>query len=625
MDNLNHPFNILFRFLCTILIAMSLFGQVSSIYEVKAHVSPMNEQSTRSTSENFGTHNNSNLISTILDLINSDGKRNYLTDFSILDLNIFKTDYAETVISGSSITYEIIVNNPGVNPNVAAFTDPGGYDADGAILKDPAIAGLSVTGVNCKVPVSSTAVCPTTKNTVADLQGNGIIIPTFPSGSSLVFTLTAIVTATGGTIENVATITAPEMAIEINPQDNTSTDIDDVTPPPNADLSITKSDGSTTVLTNGVVIYSIVVANSGPGAANGAVLTDPAVPGLSVMSVSCGSATNGAVCPTSGNSVAELQGDGIIIPTLPNGGSLTFTVNAIVTANKGTVSNTATITPPAGTTDPTPANTSSVDTDTVIPEYSVFVPMVLFEGSDIHRWAVSFGYEDLPTSKGKNDYDYNDWVVNVHGTNQYTSASSGLLKQMVFTFSPRARGAAYNHTFQMSFPANTFGSSGTAVVTLYDKNHAVLDVQTLPFTANAENLFTIFPKTNEAIPGVNENTVEDKAHVTVQRYAELSITFTTPFAFSSKDDALTQPHGEALFFDPILKVLNTGEEIHQKDIRLLSVPANNWLWPEETLRIDRAYPMVLYKAGNPPAFIFPELWWTNYNHCVYDGKKCSGQ
>jgi len=52
---------------------------------------------------------------------------------------------------------------------------------------------------------------------------------------------------------------------------------------------------------------------------------------------------------------------------LLNGGTVTFTVNATVAGNAtGSIVNTATISVPAGVTDPTPGNNSSTDTDTVV-------------------------------------------------------------------------------------------------------------------------------------------------------------------------------------------------------------------------------------------------------------------
>src|SRR5207248_8414962 len=81
------------------------------------------------------------------------------------------------------------------------------------------------------------------------------------------------------------------------------------------------------------------------------------VANFTATSVSCGSASGGAVCP-GGPTIAALQGAGIAIPTLPSGGSLAFTVSGTAAAS-GSVANTATITPPAGVIDNNNANNSS--------------------------------------------------------------------------------------------------------------------------------------------------------------------------------------------------------------------------------------------------------------------------
>jgi len=135
-----------------------------------------------------------------------------------------------------------------------------------------------------------------------------------------------------------------------------------------ADLAITKTDNVTAVNAGGTTTYTIVVTNNGPSAADGAIFTDLAVTGLSATGVTCGSASGGAVCPSAGaTTVALMQGAGIVIPTLPSGGMLTFTMTATVTANSGTVTNVATITAPAGTTDPNTANNTDDDADPVTP------------------------------------------------------------------------------------------------------------------------------------------------------------------------------------------------------------------------------------------------------------------
>jgi len=77
----------------------------------------------------------------------------------------------------------------------------------------------------------------------------------------------------------------------------------------------------------------LTVTNYGPSAANGAVLTDPATPGLSCLSVICSTSNPAGNCPAAGSTtVANLQGSGIPLGTLPNPVTLTFTLSCSVTA-----------------------------------------------------------------------------------------------------------------------------------------------------------------------------------------------------------------------------------------------------------------------------------------------------
>ncbi|THF86439.1 DUF11 domain-containing protein [Deinococcus sp. KSM4-11] len=141
-----------------------------------------------------------------------------------------------------------------------------------------------------------------------------------------------------------------------------------VTLPTVADLTLTKTDGVTSVNAGGTTTYTITLTNAGPGSANGTVLTDPAVTGLSKTGVSC-AATGGAACPAL--TPAGLE-SGVTIASLPSGGSITLTVTAGVTATTGSVSNSVTATLPAGTVDVTPTGTVT-DTDTVTPVTDVAI------------------------------------------------------------------------------------------------------------------------------------------------------------------------------------------------------------------------------------------------------------
>lgn len=131
------------------------------------------------------------------------------------------------------------------------------------------------------------------------------------------------------------------------------------------DLSITKSDGNTTVTTNQVVAYSITVTNAGPYPANYSVVADPAQPGVQKLSVTC-SAIGGppsAVCPP-GLTTSTFQA-GVTINTFPPGTALLFTLNAQITPTVGPVTNVATITPAIDTTDTDSSNNRATDTNAI--------------------------------------------------------------------------------------------------------------------------------------------------------------------------------------------------------------------------------------------------------------------
>lgn len=125
-----------------------------------------------------------------------------------------------------------------------------------------------------------------------------------------------------------------------------------------ADLSVTKTDGVTVVDAGGSTTYTITVANAGPAAASGARVIDDFPATLDCDWVCSG--TGGAVCPASGS-------DGIDrLVDLPAGSAATFVADcAVAEFAAGTISNTATVTAPAGVPDPNPANDSATDVDAV--------------------------------------------------------------------------------------------------------------------------------------------------------------------------------------------------------------------------------------------------------------------
>jgi uncharacterized repeat protein (TIGR01451 family) len=107
--------------------------------------------------------------------------------------------------------------------------------------------------------------------------------------------------------------------------------------------AITKTDGRASITPGVPTTYTITITNTTGVALSGAVFSDPAVANLNVSSVTC-TAAGGATCPT-GFTVAQMQGGGITIPSMPVGSVVTFNVTATVSGNaSSTISNTALVT-----------------------------------------------------------------------------------------------------------------------------------------------------------------------------------------------------------------------------------------------------------------------------------------
>jgi hypothetical protein len=114
--------------------------------------------------------------------------------------------------------------------------------------------------------------------------------------------------------------------------------------------SITKSDGVSIATPGNPTTYSIAIANDtgillSSAGGNPAVFRDPAVANLTASSVTC-SASGGAICPVAPTVAAMQSAGGIAIPSLPDGGAVTFSVTAAVnggTAAGATITNSASV------------------------------------------------------------------------------------------------------------------------------------------------------------------------------------------------------------------------------------------------------------------------------------------
>ncbi|MBD8526479.1 DUF11 domain-containing protein [Pseudomarimonas arenosa] len=127
-----------------------------------------------------------------------------------------------------------------------------------------------------------------------------------------------------------------------------------------ADLSITKTDGVTSVTAGGTVTYTIVGSNAGPSAVTGATVADTFPAQLSGCTWTCAPSGGTAACTASGSGNIN---DAAV--NLAMGESVTYTATCNV--NQGTAGasliNTATIS--SAVTDPDAMNNSATDTDSI--------------------------------------------------------------------------------------------------------------------------------------------------------------------------------------------------------------------------------------------------------------------
>ena len=268
-----------------------------------------------------------------------------LNSAPVADLAITNSDAVSSVIAGGTTTYTIRVTNNGPN------------SATGAILTDAAVTGLSKTGILCSATPGQCVTPPS----VAQLEAGTFALPALANGQFYEISVATNVTAISGSVTNTAKVAAPVGTVD--PSFNNSVgDTDTVTPA--ADLSITNSDAAGNVNAAGTTTYKVRVTNGGPNSVTGAILTDAAATGLGKTSVLCSATPGQCVSPPT---VAQLEAGAFALPALTSGQFYEIDVATNVTALSGTVTNTATVAAPGGTTDPTPGNNNAGDTDTVTP------------------------------------------------------------------------------------------------------------------------------------------------------------------------------------------------------------------------------------------------------------------
>lgn len=130
-----------------------------------------------------------------------------------------------------------------------------------------------------------------------------------------------------------------------------------------ADLSVTKT-ATGMFTTSGIVTYTIVVTNLGPGLATSVVVTDELPAGTTLIS---SSSTQGTC---SGTSTVTCN-----LGTLAAGNDATITLEVQLPSTPGPISNTATVT--LAEPDTNPDNNAGTSANAVVPPIPTLSPLVL--------------------------------------------------------------------------------------------------------------------------------------------------------------------------------------------------------------------------------------------------------
>jgi LPXTG-site transpeptidase (sortase) family protein len=261
-------------------------------------------------------------------------------------ISVTKDDGVTQYVPGGTLTYTITVTNTGPS------------DALGVSVTDNIPAQFTSWTWTCLSSSGGASGCTTYSGSgdftdSIDLAG--------PFSSSITYQVVAQVASSAtGNLTNTVTISHPA---DSTPDDNTASDTD--TPNPQADLAVTKDDGVTVIAPDSTITYTITVTNNGPSDANGATVSDPKPSQIDTWTWVCTASSGGATgCDGYGPGNADFS-DTV---NLPAGSSITYTVTAHIdaSATSGTLTNTVTVTPPGGVTDPTPGNNSDDDVDQIV-------------------------------------------------------------------------------------------------------------------------------------------------------------------------------------------------------------------------------------------------------------------
>lgn len=182
------------------------------------------------------------------------------------------------------------------------------------------------TNLRIATPPMLAGSCPTASVTAN--AGSSTI--SYANGASLPVGGCTISVSVSSTVTGTFTNVIPIAALATDLGSNTAGATASLVVTPAALLSVTKTDGQTTVIAGATTTYTLVITNGGPSDVANATVADTPGAGLSCSASSVSCAPSGlAQCPTT---FTNLFGAGSVIPQLPNGTFLTIKVPCQITA-----------------------------------------------------------------------------------------------------------------------------------------------------------------------------------------------------------------------------------------------------------------------------------------------------
>jgi len=368
-----------------------------------------------------------------------------------VNLTVTKDDGVTTVTAGNGViyTYTITVQNNGPS------------DAANVTLNDIWPGGFIRTSLSC-TPTSGTS------------TGNGNFacsLGTLTSGT--VTKVYASYTVPRSTPAGQQTNTVSVTSSTSGGNTATASDTDTVnSPPPSADLSITKT-GPSSVNTGASFAYTLTVGNAGPDTAMSVKVSDTLPAGVTFVSAS----GSGWTCSQSGGVVTCTEG------SQAAGVTTTITINVAAPSQAGTITNTATAS--SNTADQNVSNNQSSATTTVVQP----PPPAKWTGAG--KMAVNNGYAEFGfnvrrrpdgTVRGQLEFENEVTKLDAHSISINTLTVTGQTATFTGTVYERVRGGPtmgpYNFTvtvqdndqppgpdtfrIQISDPSNT-NESGNVV------------------------------------------------------------------------------------------------------------------------------------------------------------------